>query len=333
MTETAASNPHETLVSTLDSLRIGAPTQRDRLTVWPLTVRDGAAGQARSLDYIPLSEALEKGSAEIEEVSEDGSVPNVLIRNHAPQAVLVLFGEEMRGAKQNRVANATFLVPPRDRVVIDVSCVEAGRWSRRRRSAGGTAKFDELGSIVSHRLRHKMSLSVRRALEAKRGYRADQGEVWSEVGRRLSESDTHSATASYSDHHRARRRALAGIRDEVHATVGQIGLVAAIDGEVVGVDVIGRPDVFLRYFERLLDAYAIDALDMPRADGAARAARAPDPHAFLASLRAARGRPEPSIGLGQDLRLTSESIEGCALVTDEVVHLTAGPADLAERGG
>ncbi|MBW2280154.1 MAG: hypothetical protein JRG76_12440 [Deltaproteobacteria bacterium] len=330
MTHTQMAPSRETLGSTIDSLEVGAPTHHDRLTVWPLTANP--PGAAQQPGYIPLSEALEKGSAEVEEVSEGGSVPNILIRNHAPQAVLVLFGEEIRGAKQNRVANATFLIPPRDSVVIDVSCVEAGRWSRRRSYTPGTAKFDELGSIVSHSLRHKMSHSVRRALEAKRGYRADQGEVWNEVGLRLSGSGTRSPTASYSDHQRTRSPRLKQIRDEIHPTVGQVGLLAAIDGQVVGLDVIGRPDVFLRYFERLLDAYAIDALDRPQGE-AATTARVADPHAFLASLRGASARPEASIGLGEDLRLTSASIEGCALVTDEVVHLTAGPADLAERGG
>ena len=42
--------------------------------------------------------------------------------------MLLLDGEELVGAKQNRVLNLTILAPARQAITIPVSCVEAGRW-------------------------------------------------------------------------------------------------------------------------------------------------------------------------------------------------------------
>jgi hypothetical protein len=41
---------------------------------------------------------------------------------------LIVEGEELLGAKQNRIVNATFLVAGKTEIVIPVSCVEQRRW-------------------------------------------------------------------------------------------------------------------------------------------------------------------------------------------------------------
>jgi hypothetical protein len=48
---------------------------------------------------------------------------------------------------------------------------------------------------------------------------------------------------------------------------------------------------------------------------------APEP--FLDALGQAEVRDGPSLGLGQDLRIRGERLEGCALDADGIVHLTA----------
>src|SRR5256885_7264429 len=45
--------------------------------------------------------------------------------------VLLYDGEELLGAKQNRILNVTVLVAAQSKTVIPVSCVEEGRWSAR----------------------------------------------------------------------------------------------------------------------------------------------------------------------------------------------------------
>ena len=74
------------------------------------------------------AEALDAGLARVEEVSEGGSVPELRFTNSAAMPILIVDGEELVGAKQNRVANLTILAPAKTTIRIPVSCVEAGRW-------------------------------------------------------------------------------------------------------------------------------------------------------------------------------------------------------------
>jgi hypothetical protein len=67
----------------------------------------------------------------VTEVSREGSVPDLCLVNDADRPVLLLDGEELRGAKQNRVLNLTILAPARKTIVVPVSCVEQGRWAHR----------------------------------------------------------------------------------------------------------------------------------------------------------------------------------------------------------
>ena len=64
----------------------------------------------------------------VTEVSDGGRVPELQVVNDSPRYVLIVDGEELVGAKQNRIVNLTILVPPKTSLTIPVSCVEAGRW-------------------------------------------------------------------------------------------------------------------------------------------------------------------------------------------------------------
>src|SRR5215472_9614914 len=81
--------------------------------------------------WLTLAEAGDRVT--IGEVSEGGSVPDVTVNNGADRPLLLLDGEELVGAKQNRILNATVLVAARSQITIPVSCVEAGRWGYRGR--------------------------------------------------------------------------------------------------------------------------------------------------------------------------------------------------------
>jgi hypothetical protein len=108
----------------LGSLQLGEVQQFKNLAMVPV-VSDYDDG----LGYITLGEALGVGSIEIREVSEGGSVPELRVVNRAGMMVLILDGEELVGAKQNRIVNTSILVAAGCEIVIPVSCVEQGRWT------------------------------------------------------------------------------------------------------------------------------------------------------------------------------------------------------------
>lgn len=311
----------------LDATRLGARQAHKALALWPLLLRDDAPPPAGP-PYVTLGAALVRGSVRVDEVSEGGSVPHVRVTNKGDVAVLFLFGEEIRGAKQNRIANASFLVDPGTQVVLDVSCVEQGRWQRRDGDA-----FERAVDLVSHDLRRDMTRYVAQSRARTGRFAADQGAVWDEVHRRLELSATRSPTAAYADYRAARAVDLDEIGRAFRPLGRQVGFVALQGDEVVGVEAIGRPEVFAAAFDALLRAYAIDAVDAallrepaPPRPSAAPAPRFEDPEPFLEALAGAPFEARPSLGAGDDLRIAGAGVEGCALVRPDVVHLTAFPA-------
>lgn len=85
-------------------------------------------------DYLRLDEALAGGDVEVTETSAAGEVPELRLENRGELPVLLRDGEELVGAKQNRVLNLTILAPAGTTIRIPVSCVEQSRWDG---SSGG----------------------------------------------------------------------------------------------------------------------------------------------------------------------------------------------------
>ena len=116
-----------------------------------------------------LEDALQQGTLRIEELDEGGSVPDLRVVNEGALPVLILEGDELIGAKQNRVVNSTVLVAAESQLVLPVSCVERGRWSYRSRAFSSGEGSPHL------LLRRLKSRSVHDSLKRGRGHRCDQG--------------------------------------------------------------------------------------------------------------------------------------------------------------
>jgi ARG and Rhodanese-Phosphatase-superfamily-associated Protein domain len=123
---------------TFTQIPVFSPLVFRNLAVSPLVVSN-----PRADDYSTLDEALTTGRVRITEVGEAGSVPELKLLNDTDHPILLLDGEELAGAKQNRICNLTILAPPRAETIIPVSCVEAGRWSWRSQafSTSGNVHF------------------------------------------------------------------------------------------------------------------------------------------------------------------------------------------------
>ena len=96
------------------------------MTVFPLF-----AEPVTALDYLLAHEAMAAGTMIVREVSEEGSVSELLVENGGDQPVLFVEGEEICGGKQNRLSCGSILVAGRSRTRIPVACVERGRGSTR----------------------------------------------------------------------------------------------------------------------------------------------------------------------------------------------------------
>src|SRR5262245_14441146 len=122
-----------------EAIQLGDPVEHGGVVITPLFPR-----KTPQASYLTLAEALPLG-LEIGELGEAGSVPELVVHNPVECDVLLYDGEELVGAKQNRILNVSVLVAARSAVKIPVSCVEQGRWRRRsHRFAKGGHAYPEL---------------------------------------------------------------------------------------------------------------------------------------------------------------------------------------------
>jgi len=133
----------ENLVSEyLEQVKVGRKQSFKNLAVYPLL-----STYSVPLDYLTLDEALTGNVLDIVEVDKDGSVSDLKVKNNSAQMILILDGEELVGAKQNRIVNTTILVAANTTLIIPVSCVEHGRWSYE------STKFSSQERMMSSNLR------------------------------------------------------------------------------------------------------------------------------------------------------------------------------------
>ena len=95
---------HE-IIASLQGLAIGAPQVHRNLALFPLLAPAGAGGA-----YVLLDEALDRKIARITEVSDGGRVPELAFENASAEKILLVDGDELIGARQNRVVNISILV-------------------------------------------------------------------------------------------------------------------------------------------------------------------------------------------------------------------------------
>jgi hypothetical protein len=178
----------QVISKTLDRLTLGDPTTFEGLSLYPLYT-----GKAWQPDYITLDEALEHGFARVTEVSEGGSVPDLQFENLGEHRVLLVDGDELIGAKQNRVVNLTLLVAGQTTLQIPVSCVEHGRWSYRSREFSSAKRNMYAGARAA-----KMEQVTVRLKRVGERY-SDQSEVWDNIAECSASLNVDSATDAMAD--------------------------------------------------------------------------------------------------------------------------------------
>jgi hypothetical protein len=295
----------------LEDTQIEQAQEYKNLVVVPIISQyeDGA-------NYLLLDEALEQESLRITEVDKDGSVPDLKVANGSDQMILIFDGEELVGAKQNRIVNTTILLAPKSETLIPVSCVEQGRWSHR------SERFHSEKRMSPSAMRRNKSEQVMYSMRMSRGFRSDQGEIWSEIRERQSRRAAPSPTGEMSELYRKDRPLLDEYKEKFESVEKQVGALFVINGKVVGLDSYGNSDILSKVFPKLIESYAIDALDMYK-EKTIRKAKDEATNSFVEQCLEIDSEEHPSVSLGTDCRLSSNKQVGSALVyNNRVMHLS-----------
>jgi hypothetical protein len=287
----------------LNNLRFGEPRTYRHLTVLPLL-----AFRSGSPPYISLAQAMNQKTLIVTEISEGGSVPQLLVLNDGDQPVLIIDGEELLGAKQNRILNTTILLKEKSRTIVPVSCTEQGRWS------SASAQFSLSDAVLERKIRSRKSRSVSESLSHNAPPQSDQGEVWEGIQALHYKAGSSSPTSAMHDAFKAQAGQLNECLQAFPCVENQVGLLVLIQGQVAGFDVVSRPEVYAWLHEKLIRSYVLDALLeqspilKPTTDAVLLG------RSFLAALDQTREEVFPSVGYGRDYRYHAPSLTGSLLV-------------------
>lgn len=302
-------------------LMFGQPKEFRGLAIAPIF--DSA--QESELSYLTLDQAFDESGIEITETSDSGSVPELKLENKLDSPVLLLDGEELVGAKQNRVVNLTLLVPAMTTTVIPVSCVESGRWSYR------SDNFERTDRTHFARGRAKKMASVSRSMRQSGSRRSDQGEVWSEIDRKLSVMESASNTSAMADMYQDAAPTLEEYVGELEPETRQVGAFYFLHGRLVGLDLFDKAATYANLNGKLIKSYAIDAIESAPVDR--QRASLSEALRFLEVIEGGQWERYDSIGMGQDHRLLSGHLASAALAVEgRLVHLSGFVTEQAPSG-
>ncbi|MHC5077207.1 MAG: ARPP-1 family domain-containing protein [Planctomycetota bacterium] len=272
----------ELIKNYMDRIQIGAEQSYKNLAVFPVL-----SDYVIPFDYLTLDEALKKDLIEVVEIDKGGSVPELKVINKSDKMVL-----------------------------IPVSCVEEGRWSY------DTERFHSEERMMAPMMRAAKARQVNFSLRQSGDFRSDQGAIWNQISakasRRKAESDSMAMAEIY-------KKDQSNIHDYLqNFTIidSQIGAIFLINGKVVGMDCFGKPETFEKTFKKIIESYALDAIDWFDSKAESKTSKAKVRN-FVKTANEAQVETHPSVGLGTDCRLDSKKCTGFALAhEDQVVHLS-----------
>lgn len=279
-----------------------------------------------SPEYLILKQALDQHVLVIEEVSQEGRVPELKVINKADTPVLLLDGEELAGAKQNRVLNTTILLEENSETIIPVSCTEQRRWSYQ------TQEFADSGTVMIPKIRKMKSQTVSQSLQESREFRSDQGTVWTSIEKMSEQTGIHSRTAAMRDVHMAKEKDLDEYLSTFPCLPGQKGLLTFIEGDVVGFDFLSLDRAYALLHPKLVKSYAMEALlqKTPKTEKPGKEKG----EEFLKEATRCKEKKYKSIGKGNDHRFEGKKLVGSALkFQKKVIHMAFFSISESEKAG
>jgi hypothetical protein len=286
------------LPGTVNDYKILAPITHGDLTIFPVV-----SGKSHDTsDFITLDEGIRSGDVVVTEVGNlhssmrrrppyqsrpysGAEVNRLVLINNSKHPLILLAGEVVTGGKQDRVVGKDRIVPAEsDPVDLSVFCVEHGRWTET------STKFDTHASVM-------LQPSVRMKAMADQ----DQQKVWDEVGKSRAQMSVAVAAAAptvsagggggnvdrlelNSTTSYAKARENKAVQAQVESITepmqksyesvikqlrnqNAVGVVVAVKGHIVWADMFASGALLAKYWPKLLESYATEALTMPGTPG------------------------------------------------------------------
>lgn len=300
---------NKTITNYLSAVKFGDIQQFKAMVTIPLFTKIN-----ENYKYLTLKEALDKELLTVKEIDHGGSVPELKVINKGNIPVFLLDGEELIGAKQNRVLNTSILLKAKFETIIPVSCTEEGRWSHT------TDKFYDSGVVMSHKTRKLKTRSIGDSLKRSKKFVSDQGEVWEGIKELSHNAKICSPTRAMKDIFESKKEDIDNYLKAFPCLPSQKGIMVFVNGKVEGFDIVSLSSAYKNIHSKLLKSYAIDSIldkkdknNNPSIDNA---------NNFIKKAMKCRGKKYESNGIGLDYRFETNKIVGSSLVCSEkVIHV------------
>jgi len=293
-------------------------------------MRRGASVQP--LDYLLLEDGIAQGKVRVTELHAGGSVPELRLENNADLPVLLVDGEQLVGAKQNRVLNLTILAPAKHTTVIPVSCVEAGRWRME------SADLKPAEHFMYSLGRGERVTQVTASMRSNGTRNSDQGAVWRNIASKATRLKTSSPTGAMSAIYERHANAVEEFARAFTWQEGQCGVAFAISGRILGLEIFDHPEVMRRFFQKLVRSYALDALDAALAGNQPASVEAVC--ALVSQIGVARSFAEQALGsekmfgsMGLKFRVQLSGLRGDMCTSALLRAIARGPSLLISGRG
>ncbi len=327
--------------------KILPPISHGDLTIFPVV----SARVHDTSDFITLDEGIRSGDVVVTEVGNlhssmyrrtppvhpNGSaqVNRLVLVNNSKHPLILLAGEVVTGGKQDRVVGKDRIVPAEsDPVDLSVFCVEHGRWIET------SDKFDTHASVM-----------VQPSVRLKAMAQQNQQQVWDEVSRSRSAmaaaalgpardqggsiggsgfgAATHELQQLNSTTSYAKARENKAVQTQVDSIVqpvqksyesvikqlrnqNAVGVVVAVKGHIVWADMFASGSLLGKYWPKLLESYATEALTMP---GARTEVNMKDAQAFLENWQARHEVVDSEPGLYRQRELIGDTFRAFQLTS------------------
>lgn len=302
-------------------VRLGSPQQHQQLTIYPLLTPN-----ERELSCLLLIEAINTSLVEITEKGT-GTVPTLIARNNADTDVLIVDGEQLIGARQNRMTNRSILLPARSETEIPVYCMEQGRWHHQSR-AMSTKDYMSPSKVRRHARKTEALHTERGIVASAQMLSSAQGDVWSEIREVSGKLGAHSPTGALNEAYDQNVVSIDEWLRHFSAVPEQVGLLAFAHDQPLGLDVIGGRALYARLHQRLLYGYVVDALTSEQHATSTAPVTAEQ---YLQLVRTARKTESPTVGAGIYAVLSGTVVGGELSKAETLVHLSAFPRDEREE--
>jgi hypothetical protein len=288
------------LYSSLPGLHVGRGYRFGNLDWFPVWTDGAVKPRAYTTSFSASAVKLsEKANAE---------VAGLEIRNSGSTGILLLEGTLLEGGWQHRALTRSVFVDANQALDLPVVCVEQGRWAGTHAQAMGQ-KLAPARVRAAMRGMHKFSDGVQQAS-------ADQGKVWEEIHKYQAEFGAMNPTGSYVAMRDDIDRKLP-VLDAPVALAGQRGVIVAINGQPVALELFDHPDTLAERLEAILRGYLPDSVRTGYVVTPSRRARRFADRVVAIGVTEAEGsnhkRNKP------DLVVAAEAL----FVRDELMHLAA----------